>query len=409
VSVPASIADFANLVTGLDLSTDAGQAMFEALMQIAPAFYDVATAADQLAKKQADLQVQLLQAQGLTEEATALQRQLALAAMDPSLQALQQEVWAAQDAAAAAATALALSNKQQEMQVQLLQAQGKATEALALQRQMELAALDPSLRGLQQQIYAAQDLATAKDNLTAAYKREADALQSTIDKFRGFAATLREFRDSLFTSGDSSLSYNAALVKLMKEAGLARGGDEAALGGGLQDSAQQFLDIATANAASLQDVQRARALVVRYLDQAIGGAEGKASIAEQQLKQLHDQVDKLVDIDEHVQSVTDAIKALTELMFPGSTHVTTPPKTVTAAQINGFLTRASPERIAQLESKVTAEQLEEIKKHLAEINAATTQTAVASNKSARVLSGADRGGAIALVTDSDSPISTVAA
>jgi hypothetical protein len=73
-------------------------------------------------------------------------------------------------------------------------------------------------------------------------------------------------------------------------------------------------------------VQRARALVARYLDQAIGGAEGKASIAEQQLKQLHDQVDKLVDIDEHVQSVTDAIKALTELMFPGSTHVTTPPK-----------------------------------------------------------------------------------
>jgi hypothetical protein len=39
-----------------------------------------------------------------------------------------------------------------------------------------------------------------------------------------------------------------------------------------------------------------------------------------------------------------------------------------AAQINGFLTRASPERIAQLESKVTAEQLDEID-HLAEINA----------------------------------------
>jgi hypothetical protein len=36
----------------------------------------------------------------------------------------------------------------------LLQAQGKATEALALQRKIELAALDPTLRALQQQIYA---------------------------------------------------------------------------------------------------------------------------------------------------------------------------------------------------------------------------------------------------------------
>jgi hypothetical protein len=134
-------------VTGLDLSTDAGQAMFEALMQIAPAFYDVATAADQLAKKQADLQVQLLQAQGADRGATALQRQLALAAMDPSLQALAATGLGGSGRGAAAAAALALSNKQQEMQVQLLQAQGKATEALALQRQMELAALDPSLRG----------------------------------------------------------------------------------------------------------------------------------------------------------------------------------------------------------------------------------------------------------------------
>jgi hypothetical protein len=176
VSVPASIADFANLVTGLDLSTDAGQAMFEALMQIAPAFYDVATAADQLAKKQADFRCNCFRRRATEEAPPRFSGSLRWPRWTRRSRRLQQQVWAAQDAAAAAATALALSNKQQELQVQLLQAQGKATQALALQRKMELAALDPSLRGFSSRS-TREDLATAKDDLTAAYKREADALQ----------------------------------------------------------------------------------------------------------------------------------------------------------------------------------------------------------------------------------------
>jgi hypothetical protein len=309
IAVPGSIAAFAKLVTGANLSTDAGQKLFEALMQIAPAFYEVATAADQLIAKQ-------------------------------------------------------------------------------------------------------------KDDLVQAYKRESDALQQTADKFHKFAAGLREFRDGLFTTANGSLSYNQSLVALMKQAGLAAGGNEDALGGGLQQSAEQFLSISEANAKSLADVERARAMVARYLDQAIGGADSQASIAEMQLKQLHDQVDRLVDIDQHVQSVAEAIKALTQLMSPhsgggGAHHGHRVSKEdILAAGDRGRHSVAHdgqwPER---RQDQATAEhlaELKDIKDHLEAIGANTATAAVSGNKLERLFGRIERNGALAVATDSDTPIQTQA-
>lgn len=48
IAVPGSMEEFRNLVEGLDLSTEAGRALFEALMQIAPAFASVSSAAASL-------------------------------------------------------------------------------------------------------------------------------------------------------------------------------------------------------------------------------------------------------------------------------------------------------------------------------------------------------------------------
>jgi hypothetical protein len=336
IAIPSSIAAFAKLVTGANLTTDAGQQLFETLMQIAPAFYQLQTAAEQ--------------------------------------------------------AAAALAKQKQQLQLQLLQAQGKAVEALALQRQMELAAMDASLRPLQQQIYAAQDLAKAKDNLAQAYKNESAALQQTADKFHGFADSLRSFRDGLFTGAGGSTSYNGSLVQLMKQAGLAAGGNEAALGGGLQSSAQQFLDVATANARSLQDVQRAKALVARYLDQAIGGAESQASIAEQQLDRMKDQVGKLVDIDDHVLTVADAIKTLTALMFPGSGGTSAGGSTGGTHAPGGGHT-AKQQRT-----------LEAIHEKLSDVHTAIEAVAVSSGKTSRVLDRSHDGTALRIITDSDSPI-----
>jgi hypothetical protein len=408
VAAPTTIAGFTQLVQGLDLSTDAGQAMFEQLMQIAPAFYDIATAAQQLAQKQAELQVQLLQAQGNDAAATALQRQmqldaLAAAGADQSLIDLQKAVWAAQDAAAAAAAALALSNKQTELRIQILQAQGKAEEALALQRKLELSQItDPTLIALTKQLYAAQDaaaaqakhdqaVADAKNNLTEAYKRESQALQDTADKFHKFADDLKTFRDSLFSTSSGPGSYNQALIALMKQSGLATGGDETALGGGLQDAARTFLDVATANAHSLADVARARALVARQLDQAIGGAQAKATIAEQQLTQMKDQVGKLIDIDDHVLSVVEAIQALNALLAPAA-----PPPSGGGGG-GGHDRPPRPPRDREDHDRHVRDRLDEM-------SAAMMSNASALGKLRSIFTRADRGSGIAIVTDADAPI-----
>ena len=409
IAEPDTIAAFTSLVQGLDLTTAAGQATFAALMQIAPAFYDVATAADQLAKKQQELQVQLLQAQGNTEAATELERQIALAALDPSLQSLQKQVWAAQDAAAAAAAAQQLANKQTELQIQLLQAQGKAEAAVALQRKMELDQLDPALRDLQKQVWAAQDaaakraqheqhLATAKDNLSQAYQRESQALQQTADTFRGFADDLKAFRDSLFQTANGTASYNQALITLMKQSGLAAGGDQTALGGGLRDAATTFMDIATQNAGSLQDVARARALVARQLDQAIGGAEVHASIAEQQLDQMKDQVGKLIDIDNAVLSVADAIKALNGLLGHHSS--------VAGGGNSGQSGNIGGQQAVF--SRAHEKLLRSIDQRLSKIDTATRQGAIAGNRTARTLNRVTQNGSsITVSTDADTPVKVV--
>lgn len=403
ISVPPTIDAFKALVSGLDLTTDAGQAMFAALMAIAPAFYTVATAAQQAAdaaaaaaaqllKQKQDLQIQLLQAQGDTAAATALQRSIALAAIDPSLQALQQQVWAAQDAAKAAAAATALLNQKNQIQIALLQAQGKAVEAVALQRKLELAALDPTLRGLQQQVYAAQDVAKAKDNLLTAYKNESNTLQQTIDKFKDFSKSLRDFRDSLFAADEGSQTYNQALAKLMQTGALAATGDETALGG-IQDAASKFLSIAEANASSLMDVQRAKALVARYIDQAIGGADNQVSMAEQQLAQLKTQVGALVDINDSVLTVVQGIQQLKALMFPTST----PGTGTTGGTGTGSGGTHTPRPPTVHET--------EVEKRLGRIEAAVTAGALSSNKSANLLDLVTNGGDSMITrTDKDTPV-----
>jgi hypothetical protein len=248
-----TIAKFNQVVQGIDLTTDAGQQLYASLMALAPAFYQV-------------------------------------------------EQYQAQQAAAAAA----LAKQKAQMEITLLQAQGKATEALAAQRKMELAALDPSLRALQQQIYTAQDIASAKDKLAQAYQRERSELEATINKFGDLSKSLRAYRDTLFGGATGGVTYNSALAKLISTGSLASAGDATALGD-LPGVGKSFLDVAKDRAGSLQQYQRDVALVARYVDQGIAASDGQASMAQKQLDTMTAQVGKLIDINASVLSVKDAI------------------------------------------------------------------------------------------------------
>ncbi|KAK0358308.1 hypothetical protein LTR94_035926, partial [Friedmanniomyces endolithicus] len=108
------------------------------------------------------MEIELLEAQGRATEALQARRDLELAALDATLRPLQLAIWAALDAAAAqdeltraqeeaADAARRLAEQRADLEIQLLEATGRSAEAVARQREMELAALDASLRPLQQQ------------------------------------------------------------------------------------------------------------------------------------------------------------------------------------------------------------------------------------------------------------------
>ena len=107
MSMPATIAAYRQMVEAQDLTTAAGQSAYAMLVQLAPAFAEVQeamtgakSAADVLSER-ADLERRLLELQG----DTAAIRALDLAKLDASNRALQQQIWAVQDAQEAAKAA----------------------------------------------------------------------------------------------------------------------------------------------------------------------------------------------------------------------------------------------------------------------------------------------------------------
>lgn len=104
LAMPSTLAGFRSLVDAQDLTTAAGQATYATLLQLAPAFADLQSAlngaksaADILTERE-DLQRKLLEVQG----DTAAIRVLDLAKLDESNRALQEQIWALQDAKDAA-------------------------------------------------------------------------------------------------------------------------------------------------------------------------------------------------------------------------------------------------------------------------------------------------------------------
>jgi hypothetical protein len=307
VATNLSREQFASLVMGLDVSTASGSAMYAALMRLAPALDQVI---------------------GYTEDLAQ----------------------AAADAARAEAERLAgLAQQQRSLDIELMEATGNAAGALAARRADELAALDASLRATQLAIWAAQDLAAANDNaaraeqervdainkayadwvnimeraqadsmrlvedargvLTQAYEREASALEGVIDRFGSFGDSLREFLGTLNEGMDGTLSYGAARGAFNRTLGMARLGNEDALGF-LQGASQAFLDAAMNNARDRVSYLRDVALVRAGVTDAIGVADRNKSVAEQQLTALQSQVSGLITINQSVISVADAIARL---------------------------------------------------------------------------------------------------
>lgn len=236
VTMPMTREGFRSIVDSLDLTTESGQQMFAALMQLVPGMDQYLTAleaqrtaseqAAEAAQKEAeakaaalksqglDLQLRLYDAIGQSSQALAMRRQMELEATDETLRALLMQIYAAEDAAAAQReltaaqeAATRLLQQRQDLEIELLDATGNSAQATAMRRQLELAAMDESLRGLQQSIWTAQDAAAAQEALAQA---QADAASAAKDLAQNAFGKLQDAagreKDRLQTELDAKMS-----------------------------------------------------------------------------------------------------------------------------------------------------------------------------------------------------------
>lgn len=262
--------------------------MLAALLQIAPAFASITQSSDDLARAAMESAAQIEQAaqqaeQAIAQERARLERQLMeamedraglraldLSALDASNRALQERIWAIQDAREAeakSAQAIATQMQQaaQQMQAVAQQRYQIETRLLTLQgntaelRARELAQLDPSNRALQEQVWALEDqqqaAQAAAQAAIAAAQRTAQIRSEWARLGDGVLDEVRRIRGELY--GSSTVGYAQAQSAFAIAAVQAKAGDKQALEA-LPELSRQMLDLAEANAGSLLELQRMR-------------------------------------------------------------------------------------------------------------------------------------------------------
>ena len=168
-----------------------------------------------------ELEIQLMEAQGDAVASLAAKRALELEGMDASLRALQQQVWAAEDAkkateelaeaqTQAAEEAMALANERRSLEIDLMDALGNSTEALIARRALELEGIDATLRGLQTQIWAAQDAKEASEAAAEAAKIAADEQAQAMETAAKLTNDRRELEIQLMEAQGMAIEALAA-------------------------------------------------------------------------------------------------------------------------------------------------------------------------------------------------------
>lgn len=213
--LPSTRDEFRKLVEGLSLTDDADQKLFASLMELVPSIDQYLAAIEKetttkekatsaakdmtaIIAKQADMQIQLLEAQGFASEALTARRAKELLTLDESLRPLQEQIWAQQDLNKVmnetSASMKRIADERYGLETRLLQAQGD-TAAL---RERELALLDESNKPLQEQIWALEDAAKAAqesaDAQSRAYEDASRAAQESADLQ---AALIKQTQDAL--------------------------------------------------------------------------------------------------------------------------------------------------------------------------------------------------------------------
>ncbi|MBP6675001.1 MAG: hypothetical protein KAY54_01675 [Burkholderiaceae bacterium] len=335
LALPNSREAFRDLVSGLDLTSEAGREQFTVLMSVAgayaelnPVLEETAAAVDKmaeafaaamqgLAKDAAGLEVQLLRAGGNEPGARALERtqylagvgevsteQLgAIAAAYDYNQALRDQITALEAAASAtqqaAQRAAEVDAERAGLERQVLQLQGD-TAAI---RQIERAALDESNRAIYDRINALQDEATAAEQAAQA---ERDAARATEQA----AAELRTLDAAASAQAKRVLSPQAyeqfQLSKISDKSGV----DVATLIGATK---QQVIDFAVAFVQAGENSTAAKLAMIEAASALLDIKDAAATTARDlRAAELQTELDGIARVFGDLSAVADSTQTLSD-------------------------------------------------------------------------------------------------
>ena len=291
-----------------------------------------------------ELEIQLMEAQGDAAGALAAKRDLELESMDASLRGIQRLIFAQEDlkagtealAAARDAEQSAISDLRAAVDMlnsNVANAEANLAEALRAQRQRQIESYRAQMADLdaiiakreeaQAALRRAYDAEIARidaeigkrnaniSSLESAFNDQSRIMQDTIDQFRDFATTLREFAATIIPmNGNGTQSLEALRRRFAEVTRAALGGDRAAMGqvtgvgGQLRES---IMANATDRTSMLRQLYALQAQTNEFADQ----AGTQATIAEEQLATAKLQNDHLVSIEKQAIAQLEAQKAST--------------------------------------------------------------------------------------------------
>lgn len=228
--------EFRALVDGLDLTTDAGQKMFSALMQLVPGLAEWLKLSEKqveeqekavdFTKQRLDLEIRLQDALGNSAVALEMRRKLELESVDESLRALLMQIYAAEDAAAAqrelaSAQEVAAQAARDAASAAIDAAQnafGKLQESAQREKDRLGTELDLKLEA----INAEKDLLKQqRDSVIDGYQEQGKAVEQYINKLEGLNDILTGFLSDTGTQANPfkelAMIYNEAKAGLLPE------------------------------------------------------------------------------------------------------------------------------------------------------------------------------------------------
>jgi len=264
ISTTISRNDFKKLVLAQDLGTQAGQDMYQSLIELAPGFDIVSKAVEATAAATYDLNTQLLTTQGKAYDALERTRTKAMIGMTEEDRLIQEKINLQEDAnktatlqntldslsgntskvllATRATELLTLSDsdkiiqkriyllqdeaKKSNIQLNIYNALGDTESALALTRANELKAMEDILKPYQIYLYSLQDENTIKAKLTTAYNTQSTAIKGTISSLGSSIKSLTDYKNTLMAGTTSILTpaekYAQAKAALFQTAAAAQ-------------------------------------------------------------------------------------------------------------------------------------------------------------------------------------------